>query len=120
MDTARRAVAELAASQHRAFTRRQAAAIDFSAKRIATGIRDGWISEPMPGVLLLVDGPPTWEQKLHALILATNGRGIVSHRAAARLHDFDGFGGAGNATLELSVPRAMRYRPPTPAVIHHV
>jgi putative AbiEi antitoxin of type IV toxin-antitoxin system len=120
MDTARRAVAELAASQHRAFTRSQAAGINFTAKRISTAIRDGWLSEPIPGVLLFVDGQPSWEQRLHALLLATNGRGVVSHRAAARLHEFDGFDGPGNAVLELSVPRGMRFRTATSAVVHHV
>jgi len=48
-----RAVAELAASQHRAFTRHQAAALKFDHRRVATAIRRGWLTEPVPGVLVL-------------------------------------------------------------------
>jgi len=64
VDTARRAVAELAASQHRAFTRKQAAELGFAAKRIATAKRNGWLLEPTPGVLVVGDGPATWHQRL--------------------------------------------------------
>lgn len=82
-DAARRAVAELAASQHRAFTRRQAAELNFDSRRIATAKHEGWISEPLPGVLILVDGVEL-------------------------------------ATLELSAPASMRFRPQIECVIDHV
>lgn len=120
VDTARRAVAELAASQHRTFTRRRAAELNFDSRRIATAVRDGWLAEPEAGVLTLRDGPATWEQRLYVLMLATGRRAVVSHRAAARLHEFDGFDKATNATVELSLPRGVRFTPRTPAVIHHV
>ena len=119
-DTARRAVAELAASQHRAFTRSQAAALNFDYRRIATAKRDGWLVEPIRGVLVIADGRLTWDQKLHALVLASGGRGVVSHRAAARLHGFDGFDERTVATLELSVPADMRFRPTMNCVVHRV
>ena len=118
VDTARRAVAELAASQHRAFTRKQAAELNFDSRRIATAKRDGWIAEPIPGVLVIADGALTWEQQLHALVLGTIGRGVVSHRSAARLYGFDGFGERSNATLELTVPTQVRFRPRIASVIH--
>jgi hypothetical protein len=118
VDTARRAVAELAASQHRAFTRKQAAELNFDSRRIATARRDGWIVEPIPGVLVIADGRLTWEQKLHALILGTGGRGVASHRSAGRLYQFDGFGERTNATLELSVPADVRFRPQIDSVVH--
>lgn len=120
VDTARRAVIELAASQHRTFTRRQAAELNFDSRRVATGLRDGWLAEPRPGVLILAESRPTWEQMLHALVLATGNRGVVSHRAAARLHQLDGFESATNATLEVSVPRGMRLDAGRSAVVHHV
>jgi hypothetical protein len=44
----------------------------------------------------------------------------VSHRAAARLHEFDGFDDPRNATLEVSVPKEMRFRPGIACVVHHV
>jgi len=117
-DTARRAVAELAASQHRVITRTQAAELNFDWRRIATAKRDGWLVEPISGVLVIADGRLTWEQTLHALVLATGGRGVVSHRAAARLHGLDGFDERTNATLELSVPADMRFRPKLDCVVH--
>ncbi len=120
VDTARRAVAELAASQHRTFTRRQAAELNFDYRRIATALREGWLVEPVPGVLAIADPRLTWEQKLHALVLATGGRGVVSHRAAARLHELDGFDEATNATLELSVPAGMRFRSKMECVVHRI
>lgn len=121
VDTARRAVAELAASQHRAFTRTQAAELKFDHRRIATAIADGWLVEPRKGVLAITDGAPlTWEQRLSVLLLATRGRGAASHRTAARLHELDGFDAPINATLEISVCNDIRFRPAMTAVVHHV
>jgi hypothetical protein len=120
VDTARRAVAELAASQHRAFTRKQAAELDFPAKRIATAKRNGWLTEPTSGVLVVSDGPTTWHQRLMVVVLAAGSHAVASHRAAARLHGLDGFDSPRNATVEASVQRAFRLDPSVVAVIHHV
>ncbi len=120
VDTARRAVAELAASQHRAFTRKQAAELNFDRRRVATALREGWVTEPIPGVLAVRDGPPTWEQRLQVVVLAARSRGVVSHRSAARLLRLDGYEGPGNATLEISVPNGIRFRPAVSAVVHQV
>jgi len=120
VDTARRAVAELAAAQHRAFTRKQAAVLNFDHRRITTAKREGWLIEPRPGVLALNDGRPTWEQRLSIVLLASGGRAVASHRTAARLHDLDGFNKAGNATLEVSVVSDTRFIPGVSAVVHHV
>jgi hypothetical protein len=120
VDTARRAVAELAASQHRAFTRKQAAELDFPAKRIATAKANGWMAEPTPGVLVTSDGPTTWHQRLMVVILAAGGNAVASHRASARLHRLDGFDSPRNATIEASVQRAFRLDPAVTAVVHHV
>jgi hypothetical protein len=68
----------------------------------------------------MVDGRPSWEHRLQVLVLATGGRGVVSHRAAARLHQLDGFDDARNAVLELSLPREVRFRPRSACVVHHV
>lgn len=119
-DTARRAVAELAASQHRTFTRRQAAELNFDRRRVATATRTGWLDEPLPGVLVIRDGPSTWEQRLMVVVLAAGAHGVASHRSAARLHGLDGFDGATNATVEVSVHRAFRLGPEVVAVTHHV
>jgi hypothetical protein len=120
VDTARRAVAELAAAQHRAFTRKQAAELNFDHRRITTAKHEGWLIEPRPGVLALNDGRPNWEQRLSIVLLASGGRAVASHRTAARLHDLDGFNKAGNATLEVSVTNDIRFIPGISAVVHHV
>jgi hypothetical protein len=54
------------------------------------------------------------------VILAAGARGVASHRSAARLHGLDGFDGAANATVEVSVHRSFRLRPEVVAVTHHV
>lgn len=118
-DDALRAVAELAASQHRAFTRHQAAALSFNHRRIATAVRRGWLVEPVPGVLVIVGSPATWQQRLMVAVLASDGHAVVSHRAAARLHRLDGFDRAGMAVVEASVTRAHRLVLPS-SVCHHV
>jgi hypothetical protein len=118
-DDAVRAVAELAAAQHRAFTRRQAAALKFDSRRVTTALRAGWLDEPVPGVLVMTGSPATWEQRVMVLLLAGNGHAAISHRAAARLHRLDGFDHAGMATVEGSVARSSRLVVPD-TVIHHV
>ena len=120
VDTARRAVAELAASQHRAFTRKQAAEREFDYRRVATALRAGWLEEPVPGVLTVCDGVPTWEQRLQVVVLACGNHGAASHRSAARLLGLDGFDSSGNATIEVSVSREFRLDPAVVAVTHHV
>ena len=56
------AVAELAASQHGAFTRRQAAAIGLSPRQIRSLADLSLIDEPVPGVLRIRAAPTTWHQ----------------------------------------------------------
>jgi Transcriptional regulator, AbiEi antitoxin len=114
-----RAVAELAASQHRALTRTQAAALNFDRRRVATAKRAGWLEEPTPGVLVLAGAFPTWHQRLMVAALAMGGHGVVSHRAAARLHGLDGFDYPGMAIVEASVTRRFRVDLPD-AVFHHI
>jgi hypothetical protein len=94
-DNAMRAVAELGAALHRAFTRQQAASLNFSRRRVATALRAGWLSEPLPGVLVMTGSPSTWHQRLMVVTLGANGVAAASHRAAARLHHLDGFDHAG-------------------------
>jgi hypothetical protein len=119
-DTARRAVAELAASQHRAITRTQAAELGFDYRRVATALRVGWMREPVPGVLVLADSAPSWHQRLMVVVLAAGRHGVASHRSAARLHRLDGFDSPVNATVEATVQRAFRLDPAVAAVTHHV
>ncbi len=84
------AVAELAASQHGAFTRRQAAAIGLSPRQIRSLAGLSLIDEPVPGVLRIRAAPATWHQEL--MIATLSGPGFwAGYRAAAYLHYMDGF-----------------------------
>jgi hypothetical protein len=117
-DDAVRAVAELAASQHRVFTRHQAAELNFDRSRVATAIRLGWLDEPYPGVLVMAGGGESWAGRLIAATLADGGHAVVSHRAAARLHRLDGFEHCD--LVELSVTSRHRWRRKNEVIAHHV
>lgn len=83
------AVSELAASQHGCFTRTQAADNGIGRRRFDRAARDGLLTADFPGVVRFSGAPTTWHSRLCAAVLST--RGVASHRAAARLHEFDGF-----------------------------
>lgn len=116
-DNAFGAVAELAASQHSVFTRRQATQLGISSRRIATAIRAGWLEEVTPTVVRVRASSSTWEQAVSAAVLAGGGWAAASHRTAARLHGLDGFDRC--PAVELSIDRAHRWLW-TGAVAHHV
>jgi Transcriptional regulator, AbiEi antitoxin len=118
LDDAVRAVAELAASQHRALTRRQAAELKFDRSRIANAKHRGWLDEPCPGVLVLAGSETTWHQRLMVAVLAAHPHAVASHRAAARLHRFDGFESCD--VVEVSVERRRRRPAPACATSHQI
>jgi hypothetical protein len=91
----------VAADQHGAGHRRQAAAVGLDAKRIGAGKRAGRVTEPVPGVLVLPGMAPTFRQRLVVATLAGNGT-VASHRSAALLHGFDGIDAA---PVEVTVRR---------------
>jgi hypothetical protein len=113
---AERAVAALAASQHSAFGRRQAASVGMSAKMIAARIRSGVLSEPIPGVLVFTAAPKTWRQQLVLPTLSASGDAVASFRAAGALHELDG-GEPG--WLDVSVVPSRHLRAPG-YVVHRV
>ena len=110
---AERAVAALAASQHGAFGRRQAASVHFSSRMIATRLSSGVLREPISGVLVFTSAPRTWRQDLMVAALSGGGA-IASHRAAAALHGLDGFS---ERQLEVTVGINQHHR--MPRVIVH-
>ena len=118
-DDAVRAVAELAASQHSAFTRSQAAALQFDDRRLGVALDRGWLDQPYPSVFVIAGSTATWHQRLMAATLAGGAFAVASHRSAARLHGFDGFDAS--PQVELSITRAHRWRGRAPDVVaHHV
>jgi len=106
---AERAVAALAASQHSAFRRRQAASLGMSSKVVAARVRSGVLREPLSGVLVFTSAPETWHQQLIIPTLAAPGRAFASCRAAADLHQLDGIG---SSALELNVFASTHLRAP--------
>ena len=84
------AVAELAASQHGAFSRRQAATIGLSSRQIQSLLSAGFLDEPTTGVLTTRGSPPTWRQRVMIATLVAPGY-HAGFRAAAHLHHLDGF-----------------------------
>jgi hypothetical protein len=117
-DDAVRAVAELAASQHRAFSRSQAAELNFDRGRVATAKRLGWLDEPCPGVLVVTGAEPTWRQRMMVAALAAGGHAVASHRSAARLHRLDGFEQC--ELVEVTVPRGRRASAEDSVIAHQV
>ena len=81
-----RAVATLAAPRHGAFTRLEAASLGLSARNIATAKTQGWLFEPVPGVLVLAGSAPSWRRRLLVGVLAGKERSRASHRAASVPH----------------------------------
>ena len=84
------AVVELAASQHGAFSRRQAATIGLSRRQIQAMAMESLLDEPVRGVLVFRAVPPTWRQRLMVATLVGPGY-VAGFRAAAYLLAVDGF-----------------------------
>ncbi len=68
-----------------------------------------WKSFPYLGVYRLAGCPSSWEQNLHALVLATGPVAAASHLSAAALLGLPGFSRAG---IEVVTTRALRERTP--------
>jgi len=106
------AVAELAASQHGCFTRKQAAENRIGRRRLDTAVRNGLFIPELPRVLRFAGSPRTWHSRLSAAVLSVDG--VASHRSAARLQGSDGFE---TAPIEITVARGRM--PSLQSVIVH-
>ncbi len=100
------AVAELAASQHGAFSTRQAAARGLSRRQIRSLLDHRLLFEPIAGVLRFPAAPVTWRQRMMIATLAPPGN-HAGFRAAALLHQLDGFRRP-DPPLEIVGPRGSR------------
>jgi hypothetical protein len=112
-DDATRAVAELAASQHGAYSRRQAAELGIDRGTIARLTALGVHTEPVPGVLFMAGSPFTYRARLSIATLAGGGT-VSSMRSSGHLHGAPDFE---IAPLEVTVVRG-RY-PDIPDVVVH-
>jgi very-short-patch-repair endonuclease len=86
-----RAIDELASRQYGTFSRLQAEMAGFSARMILTRVENGAWIRLAPSVYALASAPPKWERQMAAALLTRRGS-VVAGRAAAFLHEFDGFG----------------------------
>ena len=105
---------ELASVQHGVFTRPQAVALGRSKKIIDQMLRTGILNDPYPGVLCFAGTPSSWMTRLMAATLAGGGS-HASHRAAACLHELDGF--AETQPVEVTVARG-RYPSIDDVIVH--
>jgi very-short-patch-repair endonuclease len=83
------AAGEFAASRHGALTRSQAAASGISSKVIQRLLRDRVLTEPVPGVLVVVGSVPSWQQSMYIATLASRSAGSGGFRSAAALQRLD-------------------------------
>ena len=96
-----RAVAEIAASQHGAFNRSQAAENSINAQQLRRSVASGRLHNPLTNVFVFAAAPDTKRQRL---MIATLGAAVISHRSAAQLHNLDGVSLARN-TIEVCFER---------------
>lgn len=100
-------VGDVAASHHAALSRSQAVVSGLSALQIRFELERSTLRPIAPNVYAIHGAPPTWRQSLKAATLTANGAGKASHRAAAQMHDVDGYA---DCFLEVTVPRGRRIR----------
>lgn len=96
----------LAASQHGLITRAQALS-SLSTKQVEGRVSRGVLVPVRPGVYRFQGVPESWEQRLLAACLASDG--VASHRAAARVWGLDGIAAL---RLEVTVPLGQVVRLP--------
>lgn len=79
--------------------------------------RRGILVRVAKGVYRVAGAPETWHQHLQAGVWSLGPTTVVSHRAAAQLHGFDGFEGE---VVEFTIDRSCRGRRPSavPCTVH--
>jgi hypothetical protein len=100
------AIAGLAAARHGVFTWDQALACGMSPEMVRTRVATGRWERLSKGVYRLAGATATWRQGLLATTFAAGEDAVASHLAAAQLHRLP----AGQACLEITVPRGRRFR----------
>lgn len=108
------AVAELAASQHGAFTRNQAATNSISSRQLRRARDRGRLRQPLSDVYVFASHPETFRQRC---CIASLAGAVMSHRCSAILHNFDGFPERTNSRVEVCFER-RRERTLPGAIVH--
>ena len=108
----RELLAQRAAQRHGVATVSEALELGLTRGQIRAAIDRGDWRRLATGVLVASGSPASWHQD--CVITTLTAGGVLSHRAAARLHRLDGFA---DAPIELTVP--MRRNGRTPGVTVH-
>jgi hypothetical protein len=98
-------ITAIAAGQHGPLAIRQLRAAGITRKSQRTAIEAGWLTLVERTVVVFAGAPNTWHQHLWIGLLALDGRGWVSHEAAAGLHGLDR---SREDSVEFTVPRSAR------------
>lgn len=86
-----RALDQYAARQYGTFSLTQARLVGHTSKMVYSRTQSGEWIRLAPSVFAMASAPPKWERQMAAAILTRDGS-IVAGRAAAYLHEFEGFG----------------------------
>jgi predicted transcriptional regulator of viral defense system len=81
---------------------------------LQTRVANGELERLGPGLYRIAGSPSSWHQRVLTACLGGGDQCVASHRTAAALHRFDGFS---PRTIEVTVPRSVRYRTAL-AVVH--
>jgi hypothetical protein len=98
---------DLAATQLGVFTRWQAHRCGLNDKMLLTRVRNSMFERVARHVFRVRGAAGGWGQDLLIAVYSGGDHCVASHRAAAALHQFDGFR---IGPIEVTVPRGMRYR----------
>ena len=105
MSIADRSILELAARQHGCVSLEQVRSCGLSGDQLDRRVRSGRLVRLGARVFAVGGAPQGWEQQLVAALLDLGPSAVVSHRAAAALHGFDGYE---RRSVELTLPRTGR------------
>jgi very-short-patch-repair endonuclease len=94
------------ARQHGVISGAQLDRLGASRSTIRTAVRNGWLALATPGVYASTSAAVTVDYRRTLGLLALGPEAVVSHRAAAVLHEFDR---SSTEVVEFTVPRAARH-----------
>lgn len=90
-------------AHHGVVSREEALALGLSSNRLDYLVRKGQLRREAPRVFAIAGAPDSWHRRARTAALSVSG--LVSHKAAAFLHNIDGFN---RADIEVTVPKARR------------
>jgi very-short-patch-repair endonuclease len=99
-------IALLASGQHGLVTLEQLERLGITRQQLRTLVGDGWLHSMAPRVYGIAGVPSSTQRKLMLGLLSLGPAAVISHEAAARLHDFDR---CLPDAVEFTVPRELRH-----------